>query len=64
MRGLAAQDPDAEWYPLNALKSQVLQIYPAFKESDYDTAGFGKLVGRFHSHIELNNHPAHALNLR
>ena len=58
MRGLAAQDPQADWYPLSALKSQVLRIYPAFKESDYDAASFGKLVGRFHSHIEVNNNRA------
>lgn len=58
MRGLAAQDPQAEWYALSALKNQVLRIYPAFKESDYDAASFGKLLGRYGSHIEVKDNRA------
>jgi uncharacterized LabA/DUF88 family protein len=58
MRGLAAQDPQAEWYALSALKNQVLRIYPAFKESDYEASSFGKLLGRFGSHIEVKENRA------
>ncbi len=58
MRGLAAQDPQAEWYALSALKNQVLRIYPAFKEDDYGAATFGKLLGRFGSHIEVKDNRA------
>lgn len=58
MRGLAAQDPQAEWYALSALKNQVLRLYPAFKESDYDAASFGKLLARYHGHIEIKDNRA------
>lgn len=58
MRGLAAQDPQAEWYPLSSLKTQVLRIYPAFKESDYEAASFGKLLGRYGGHIEVKENRA------
>lgn len=58
MRGLAAQDPKAEWYALGALKNQVLRIYPAFKESDYGEASFGKLLGRYGGHIEVKDNRA------
>ncbi len=58
MRGLAAQDPQAEWHPLSALKNQVLRIYPAFKESDYDATGFGKLLSRYGGHIEVKDNQA------
>lgn len=43
LRGLSAQDPQAEWHAMSLLKNQVLRMYPAFKESDYDAASFGKL---------------------
>ena len=58
MRGLTAQDPQAEWYALSALKNQVLRIYPAFKESDYDAASFGKLLTRYGGHIEVKDNRA------
>lgn len=43
---------------MSALKNQVLRIYPAFKESDYDAASFGKLLGRYHSLIEVKDNRA------
>lgn len=58
MRGLAAQDPQAEWYPLSALKNQVLRIHPAFKESDYDESSFGRLLARYGGHIEVKDNRA------
>lgn len=58
MRGLAAQDPQAEWFALSALKNQVLRIYPAFQESDYDAGSFGKLLSRYGSHIEVKDNKA------
>lgn len=58
MRGMAAQDPEAEWHALSALKNQVLRIYPAFKESDYDAATFGKLLARYGGHIEVKDNRA------
>ncbi|KAA1421765.1 NYN domain-containing protein [Nocardioides humilatus] len=58
MRGLAAQDPDAESYALSALKNQVLRIYPAFKESDYEAASFSRLLGRYGGHIEVKDNRA------
>ena len=58
MRGLAAQDPQDEWYPLSALKNQVLRLYPAFKESDYGAASFSKLLSRYGSHIEVKDNRA------
>jgi hypothetical protein len=60
MRGLAAQDPQAEWYALSALKNQVLRLYPAFKESDYDAASFGKLLSRYGAHIEVKDNRVRA----
>lgn len=58
MRGLAAQDPQAEWYALSAIKNQVLRLYPAFKESDFDAASFGKLLARYGGHIEVKDNRA------
>lgn len=58
IRGLAAQDPQSEWFALSALKNQVLRIYPAFKEADYDASSFGKLLARYGGHIEVKDNRA------
>ena len=55
MRGLSAQDPQADSFALSALKNQVLRLYPAFKESDYDASSFSKLLARYGSLIEVKD---------
>ena len=55
MRGLSAQDPQADSFALSALKNQVLRLYPAFKESDYDAGSFSKLLARYGSLIEVKD---------
>lgn len=58
MRGLSTQDPEAESYPLSALKNQVLRIHPSFKESDYGAASFSKLLAHFEGQIEVRDNRA------
>ncbi|MEZ5112089.1 MAG: NYN domain-containing protein [Nocardioidaceae bacterium] len=58
MRGLAEQHPDREWHALSALKSQILRIYPAFKEQDYQASSFSELLGRYGSHVEIKDNRA------
>lgn len=58
LRGLDAQYPEREWHGLGALKNQILRIYPAFKEQDYQASTFSELLGRYRSQVEIKDNRA------
>ncbi|MFN8106276.1 MAG: NYN domain-containing protein [Nocardioidaceae bacterium] len=58
LRGLDEQHPEREWHALSALKGQILRIYPAFKEKDYQASSFSELLGRYRSQVEVKDNRA------